>query len=175
LIVEPCIEDETETGVQGSSLPVEVAPAVVTPANLADGTVESIEPQASLSVTPVEIDRGEIVMIEPSPSADVTPAVLVPSDRVEAAPFPEFPDDVISLPVDGTDRPTAAPGPRDSIDPDTDAHTDADAKDITTLPKAGSSAETSSSTFGWAALALALAGVAAGAAGLHLRRTRRGL
>ena len=42
----------------------EVAAAVVTPADLAEGSVAPIEPEASLSVTPVAFNLGEVVMID---------------------------------------------------------------------------------------------------------------
>ena len=110
-----------------------------TPVDLEEGTVEPIEPQASLSITPV---RGEIEVIEPSPSADVIPAELLASDRTEPVsfpgfPLPEFPDDFIVLPVDEDDGRTAPPGPGDVDEVDTTTPTD-DELAITKLPEAGS-------------------------------------
>ena len=178
-IFAPCTEDDAaETDVQGSSIPVEIAAAVVTPAELSDGSSEMIEPQPSLSVTPVDFNQGEVVMIEPSPSVDVTPAELVPSDRVES--FPDFPEDGIILPVDGggDNQPTAPPETRDVVDPELDTDGDVDlfqderATDIVALPYAGSATGTSTSSYVWIALGLALAGTAASVASLGLRKRR---
>lgn len=104
LIPGACEEgDEPKMGEPGSSIPVEVADAVGTPAEIVQGTVEPAQSLPSESVTPVELVPGNVEQIDPLPSAEVIPAELIRSERVEPAP----PD--VTLPIEGP----GSPSPRD--------------------------------------------------------------
>lgn len=157
LIPDECAPgQESKTGVPGTSLPVVVEPAVSTPAEVVEGTVETVLPEPSSSTSPAEV----------VPSVRVVPIGPRPPDGPEA---PGGQEDGRSPP-----RPDRSRGERpDLLDVLGISHppSQSGGPSVTSLPQSGASFEDNGVALRrWLLVAALLGGgLAAVATGVRLR------